>query len=109
MFPCQLFVDTFARGFDHILLLAKKLAKLRGYNVVPLLSRDKNFVQVGADKETRKLQAAEAYIVTGAVEPDTTYLLIDDVWTTGASMKAALKKLQGAGAFKMAGVVLAVS
>jgi predicted amidophosphoribosyltransferase len=97
------------RGFDHILLLAKKLAKLRGYNVVPLLSRDKNFIQVGADKETRKLQAAEAYIVTGAVEPDTTYLLIDDVWTTGASMKAALKKLQGAGAFKLAGAVLAVS
>ena len=97
------------RGFDHILLLAKKLARLRGYEVFKVLARNKNYVQVGADKAARELQASEAYKVTGAVDPDTTYLLLDDVWTTGSSMKAAIKKLQRAGALKIVGTVLAVS
>lgn len=97
------------RGFDHTLLIAKKLARLRGFKVSPILMRAKNYVQVGADHETRKLQAKEAYELTGAVNPNATYLLLDDVWTTGASMKEAIKKLQQAGVLKIAGAVLAVS
>ncbi len=97
------------RGFDHILLLCKKLARLRGYSISKVLARNKNFVQVGADKTTRELQASEAYTVSGNIDPDATYLLVDDVWTTGSSMKAATKKLQQAGALKIAGAVLAVS
>ena len=97
------------RGFDHMLLLAKKLAKLRGWSVEQILTRAKNTVQVGSDQLTRERQAREAYALSGTVEVDKTYLLLDDVWTTGASMKAALKKLQGAGAFRVFGAVLAVS
>ena len=97
------------RGFDHILLIAKKLARLRGWKVEPILARANNSVQVGADKEVRKLQAREAYAVTGDVDKNATYLLLDDVWTTGASMKVAIKKLQQAGVLKIAGAVLAVS
>lgn len=97
------------RGFDHMLLLAKKLSKLRGFEVSQILMRAKNTVQVGADQLTRQKQAREAYALSGTVDPSKTYLLLDDVWTTGASMKAALKKLQGAGAFRVFGAVLAVS
>ena len=97
------------RGFDHMLLLAKKLAKLRGWSVEQILTRAKNTVQVGSDQLTREKQAREAYALSGIVNVDKTYLLLDDVWTTGASMKAALKKLQGAGAFRVFGAVLAVS
>lgn len=97
------------RGFDHILLLAKKLAKLRGFAICPVLKRATNYVQVGADQETRRLQASDAYEVSGTIDPNITYLLLDDVWTTGASMKSAAKKLQMAGALKIAGAVLAVS
>ena len=64
---------------------------------------------MGADKTTRELQASEAYAVSENIDPQTTYLLVDDVWTTGSSMKAATKKLQQAGALKIAGAVLAVS
>ncbi len=102
-----------SRAFDHILLLAKKLNKLRNqnYKIEKILTRSNNTVQVGADEKTRKNQAALAYGIKkqSKLNPETTYLLLDDVWTTGASMKAALKKLQEAGAFKIIIAILAVN
>ena len=97
------------RGFDHTFEVAKKLARRRGWKVARILKRAKDTVQVGAGNTARLLQAAEAYSLDGEIEPDTTYILLDDVWTTGASMRAALKKLQQAGALKVMIVVLAVS
>lgn len=97
------------RGFDHMYKIAKALAKMRGYKVQRLIKRAKNTVQVGADREVRILQAASAFELHGTVDRDVTYLLIDDVWTTGASMKAVTKKLQQAGASKIILGVLAVS
>ncbi len=85
-----------ARGLDHTLLIAKRLAKLRGYRVEKLLMRAKNTTQVGASAAERQAQAAQAYAVqSGATVDDrTTYLLLDDVWTTGASMQAALNQFR---------------
>lgn len=97
------------RGFDHMFKIAKALGKRRGWKVQQLLKRKNSTVQVGANREVRMVQAAEAYEIVGEVEPDTTYLLIDDVWTTGASMKIATKKLQRAGALKVLLAVLAIN
>jgi predicted amidophosphoribosyltransferase len=38
-----------------------------------------------------------------------TYILFDDIWTTGASMKTAIKKLRQAGAIKIIVILLAIS
>ena len=99
------------RGLDHTKLIAKRIAKIREWNVEYLLIRDKNTVQVGADKNTRTKQAEDAYMIkpSAKINPSTTYILLDDVLTTGASMKAAKKKLQVAGASKIIECVLAVS
>lgn len=97
------------RGFDHMQMIAKKLAKKRGWKVGNVLKRAKNTVQVGANREVRLVQAAEAYEICGRIQPDTTYVIIDDVWTTGASMKVATKKLQRAGASKVLLAILAVN
>ena len=101
------------RSFDHTLLLAKKLAHLRGkeYSVEKILLRSKNTIQVGSDRKTRLAQAKNAFKISDKAEIDAnrTYLLIDDVWTTGASMKAAIKKLQNAGAQKIIISILAIS
>lgn len=97
------------RGFDHTYLVAKKLARKRGWRVERKIARKKDSVQVGAGNTARIMQAAEAYTVFGEIDPEMTYMLFDDVWTTGASMKAALKKLQAAGASKIIIAVLAVS
>ena len=94
------------RGFDHMVLLAKKLAKMRGYQMVKMLSRANNAVQVGADEALRRKQAKTAYEVAKPVSKDATYILVDDVWTTGASMRAAIKLLREAGAQKVYGAVI---
>ena len=67
------------RGFDHIALLAKKIAKLNGGEVEELLERATDTVQVGTDSETRKKQAAKAYRFRGSADPNVRYLLLDDV------------------------------
>ena len=101
------------RGLDHTYLIMKSLKKLRGknYRIEKALTRAKNSVQVGSDAKTRALQAKTAYILAEnfKIDPKTTYLIFDDVWTTGSSMKAALKKLREAGAKKIIISVLAVN
>ena len=97
------------RGFDHTLKIAQALAKRRGWQVEQLFERAKNTVQVGTDKETRKRQARRAYSLAKPVDDEKLYLLLDDVWTTGASMKAAEKILLQAGVSKIVKAVLAVS
>ena len=99
------------RGLDHTYLIAKHLAKFRHYSVQKLLLRDRNTVQVGASRKDRLTQAKSAYQINSKVKvnPDTTYILFDDVWTTGASIKAGIKKLRQAGVQKIIVAILAVS
>lgn len=97
------------RGFDHTFVLAKKFARIRRFKVQKLLIRNKNHVQVGSNELTRRLQAAEAYCLVGRIDREKTYMLLDDVWTTGSSMTEATKMLQRAGALKVVSVVLAVN
>ena len=78
------------------------------YQLGIVLERDNNTTQVGSDRETRIKQAKEAYRLHKHVkiDPDKTYLLLDDIWTTGASMEAAIGVLKDAGAKKIIGAVL---
>ena len=95
------------RGFDHTRLLAENLAKCRpGFRVQEIIKRCGKNVQVGADEKTRKLQAAKAYEVLQKVDATKRYLLLDDVWTTGASMEAAMKVIRKAGAKDVMGAVV---
>lgn len=99
------------RGFDHTWLLAKKLAKRhKAWKLQRLLTRRSNTVQVGTDGEKRQQQAKKAYAINRRIEvdPAKTYLLVDDVWTTGASMEAAISLLSEAGAKKIAGAVILI-
>lgn len=95
------------RGLDHTAVLAKKLAKRRGWKYERILGRATDTVQVGTKAADRKAQAERTYEVRREVDAEKVYLLVDDVWTTGATMLAAEKVLREAGAKKIAGVVLA--
>jgi predicted amidophosphoribosyltransferase len=100
------------RGFDHTFKIAKSISRLRPfYQVERLLIRAKDTIQVGSSSSVRISQAKKAYQINPKIKinPSTTYILFDDVWTTGASMQSAIKKLQSAGANKILLLILAVS
>lgn len=95
------------RGLDHTKNMAKKLAKVRGWRFERILERAADTVQVGTSAAERSEQAKRAYRVFGKVDPDKTYVLLDDVWTTGASMLSAAEVMMRAGAKDLVGVVVA--
>lgn len=95
------------RGFDTMGRLARTLAQKTGAEIVRILVRKNNCVQVGASEEQRKIQAETAYGLRGVINGDSEYLLFDDVWTTGSSMLAACRVLRGGGAKNLRIAVLA--
>ena len=99
-----------ARGFDHTLLVAKQLSRLTKIPINPIIQRSKNTVQVGTNRKTRQAQAIHAYqLTTDTLDHNSTYILFDDVWTTGASTKACTKMLRQAGANHIIIAILSVS
>ena len=100
-----------SRGFDHTQKIAKHLSKLRHYQLQPVFIRTKNTVQVGSNRKTRLTQAEQAFMVNPKIKINqtATYILFDDVWTTGASMTIAVKKLRKLGVKNIIIALLAVS
>lgn len=86
------------RGYDHMVLLARRAARLRSLHYAPLLIRRSDSVQHGATKRERLEQAKVAFKVRGSLDPAKTYIIFDDITTTGASLKAAVHELRTAGA-----------
>ena len=101
------------RGLDHTRLIAKNLVKIRGhkYSLSHILQRANATVQVGSDRKTRLIQASSAYSIglNSTINPNATYIIFDDIWTTGASIKSAVRLLKSAGAKKIIISLLAVS
>lgn len=109
------------RGMDHTLILAREIAKRAGgsVEVSRMLRRRKDTTQVGASEELRKKQAKEATEVDErevrrvlekygrALEKgEVRVVVFDDVWTTGASMIEAGKKLRRAGVERLEGLTV---
>lgn len=96
------------RGFDHMQLLARRTAKLKGVSAdASLLRRRTNFVQREATARVRKRQAKDAFFVKQTLDPEQIYLLIDDVMTTGATIRYATKALRKAGAKQVWVIIVA--
>lgn len=97
------------RGFDHMLWLARELCRMgENLKLEPILERLNKTVQVGKSAKVRCEQAKQAYGVKKEVKlrEDVHYVLFDDVWTTGSSMRAAAEVMRNAGACKISALVL---
>lgn len=86
------------RGYDHTLLIANHLAKKRKLRVNTRLIRITNSKQRGAGRAERIRQAKNAFRCSTVLDSTVPYLLIDDVVTTGATIRFAAKQLRAAGA-----------
>ena len=86
------------RGYDHMMLVARRLGRQRKLPVVSHLQRATTTKQRGADRKQRMDQAKGAFHCSTRLDPEATYLLLDDVVTTGATLRYAALQLQNAGA-----------
>ena len=98
------------RGFNQSLILARALAEKQDLRVdFSLLKRRKlTLTQTGLDKRDRERNIAGAFT---AVSPekirDKNLILVDDVYTTGATVNECAKTLVKAGARQVAVITLA--
>lgn len=96
------------RGYDQTALLADELAQLTGLKHRNLLQRNHNLRQLGTQRHQRQQQAKNAFTPLPSQQcADARILLVDDVITTGATINAAAKVLQKAGASEINAIVIA--
>jgi ComF family protein len=96
------------RGFDHNLLVGRQLAKIRHLSLNRWLIRQDNSVQHQASLIQRQFQAERAFMVKSGLALPDTVLLLDDIWTTGATLSAAAKLLKKHGVKTVIGAIVAV-
>lgn len=86
------------RGYDHMTLVAKEFARQRKLPTKQLLERVTYTTQRGSTARQRTAQAKVAFRCPVELAPTAIYLLVDDVITSGATVKYAAKTLKNAGA-----------
>lgn len=91
-------------GYDHAELLARQLAQRRDLPYQPLLGRTNQQTQHFSGKKARQAQAKHMFAVHQSVSGPV--LLVDDIVTTGSSLKAAAETLKRAGASEVYAAVL---
>jgi len=100
------------RGFNQAAVFAKKMGKIFKKETVPLLEKIVDTKpQVDLAKEERLQNVKGAFrvkcVANSKCQIPKNIVLVDDVWTTGATIKECCKVLKKAGAQKVWGFTLA--
>ncbi len=78
------------RGYNQSELLARRVAKVLGLPLIPVLKKVKDTPsQTGFSRRERFKNAAGAFLLNRALAPGSSVLLVDDIYTTGATMREA--------------------
>ncbi len=99
------------RGFDQAEILAKKLGERLGFEVIGLLKRSRlTQPQFGLGIKERQKNLKGAFKIESEAKEvvlKKKVLLVDDIWTTGSTMREGGKVLRENGFEKIWGVVVA--
>jgi len=97
------------RGFNQSELIARALGKITGLETISLLKKTKETQSQTKLKREERLKNIEGAfsLKTGNLKLPENLILVDDIWTTGATMKEGSKILKQSGAKKIWGFVLA--
>ena len=95
------------RGFDHGVLLAAAFAQLTGVPAFEALRTRPPRDQRGLDRRHRAANARTSIVPLAGVTPPLRVLVVDDVFTTGATFDAATHALTSAGAREVRVVAVA--
>jgi ComF family protein len=90
------------RGFDHMELIARSFAAQSGLRAAPLLVRRRRLDQRRLNRKQRKDNMSQVFFTKHQAPLSLGYplrrvILIDDVFTTGATLDAAARTLLSAG------------
>ncbi len=86
------------RGYDHMFLITRRFGRKRGLPAITSLQRVTSTKQRSASAKQREKNAKAAFVCRRQLDADKIYILIDDVITTGSTVKYAAQALLDAGA-----------
>jgi ComF family protein len=95
--PIPLHPEKFtSRGFNQAELIARRFCQVTGIKLDLSLKRTRSTVaQFGLSRSARQSNVAGAFSLNhSAIKPGTTALLIDDIYTTGATVRSAATVLR---------------
>jgi len=96
------------RGFNQAAVFAREVAKTVRREVVSLLEKIVDTkAQVDLTKEERLHSIKDVFQIKSESQIPKRVVLVDDVWTTGATMKECCKVLRKSGVQRVWGFVLA--
>lgn len=99
-----------SRGYDQAALLARRLSRLAHLPRASLLLRSGQQRQLGQTRVQRQKQLAGAFhVLLPSVCQNRSFLLIDDVFTTGSTIESAARVLKNAGAKQVGALVFAAA
>ncbi len=93
------------RGYDHMAEIARHLGKRRIMNVVKLLIRNTHVSQRDLTRAQRLHSQVNAF--TASAHPPRSVVVLDDIYTTGATLRAATVALKDAGVETIYGAIVA--
>ncbi|MDP2909570.1 MAG: ComF family protein [bacterium] len=96
------------RGFNQAELIAKKVGEITGREVLPLLEKIKDTPsQTELNKEERMTNVKDSFQRKKGANCYNNVLLVDDVWTSGATMQECCRILKRSGVKRVFGFTLA--